>query len=289
MKKTTKISLIIVIFFLIITIVIVGRTLVGNHFKKKFSKRPPPSIIVSEVFKNEFSDNIESFGTAIAKKTQTFRVERKNLLSDLDLKDFVEKGDIIVKLKDRNIIAPFEGVLGFRGITEDVLGSENSIILTLDDSSEIYADLKIPENFATVLKKGLKVKAKFSGIKDKIFLGEVEGVASRVNAETRSVLTRVKIDNPNYELIPGSLLEVTLGFNKRNSLSIPDTSIILEGNKAYVYKVSEDNIASRLEIKIGLRDDGNVEVISGLNSGDIIVAEGLKKVRPNSKIKPLSK
>ena len=170
-----------------------------------------------------------------------------------------------------------------------MLGSENSIILTLDDSSEIYADLKIPENFATVLKKGLVVKAKFSGIKDKIFIGEVEGVASRVNAETRSVLTRVKIDNPNYELIPGSLLEVTLGFNKRNSLSIPDTSIILEGNKAYVYKVSKDNIASRLEIKIGLRDDGNVEVISGLNSGDIIVAEGLKKVRPNSKIKPLSK
>ena len=289
MKKTTKITLIITIFFLIITIVIVGRTLVGNHFKKKFSKRPPPSIIVSEVIKNEFSDNIESFGTAIAKKTKTFRIERKNLLSDLDLKDFVEKGDIIVKLKDRNIIAPFSGVLGFRGITEDVLGSENSIILTLDDSSEIYADLKIPENFATVLKKGLKVKAKFSGIKDKIFIGEVEGVASRVNAETRSVLTRVKIDNPNYELIPGSLLEVTLGFNKRNSLSIPDTSIILEGNKAYVYKVSEDNIASRLEIKIGLRDDGNVEVISGLNSGDIIVAEGLKKVRPNSKIKPLSK
>ena len=289
MKKTTKITLIITIFFLIITIVIVGRTLVGNHFKKKFSKRPPPSIIVSEVFKNEFSDNIESFGTAIAKRTQTFRVKRKNLLSDLDLKDFVEKGDIIVKLKDRNIIAPFDGILGFRGITEDVLGSENSIILTLDDSSEIYADLKIPENFATVLKKGLVVKAKFSGIKDKIFIGEVEGVASRVNAETRSVLTRVKIDNPNYELIPGSLLEVTLGFNKRNSLSIPDTSIILEGNKAYVYKVSEDNIASRLEIKIGLRDDGNVEVISGLNSGDIIVAEGLKKVRPNSKIKPLSK
>ena len=289
MKKTTKITLIITIFFLIITIVIVGRTLVGNHFKKKFSKIPPPSIIVSEVIKNEFSDNIESFGTAISKKTQTFRVERKNLLSDLDLKDFVEKGDIIVKLKDRNIIAPFGGVLGFRGITEDVLGSENSIILTLDDSSEIYADLKIPENFATVLKKGLKVNAKFSGIKDKIFIGEVEGVASRVNAETRSVLTRVKIDNPNYELIPGSLLEVTLGFNKRNSLSIPDTSIILEGNKAYVYKVSEDNIASRLEIKIGLRYDGNVEVISGLNSGDIIVAEGLKKVRPNSKIKPLSK
>ncbi len=289
MKRSTKITTIIIIFFLIIASVIIGRTMIGNHFKKKFSKRPPPSIIVSEVIKNEFSDNIESFGTAISKKNKTFRIEKSNLISDLNLKKFVKEGDIIVKLKSENIIAPFSGVLGVRGITEDVLGSENSIIVTLDDSSEIYVDLKIPENFATVIKKDLSVIAKFSGIKDKIYKGKIDGVASRINAETRSILTRVKIDNPNYELIPGSLLEITLSTNKRDSLSIPDTSIILEGNKAYVYKVSKDNIANRSEIQIGLRNDGKVEVTSGLNEGDIIVAEGLKKVRPNGKIKPLNK
>ena len=289
MKRSTKITTIIIIFFLIIASVIIGRTMIGNHFKKKFSKRPPPSIIVSEVIKNEFSDNIESFGTAISKKNKTFRIEKSNLISDLNLKKFVKKGEIIVKLKSENIIAPFGGVLGVRGITEDVLGSENSIIVTLDDSSEIYVDLKIPENFATVIKKDLSVIAKFSGIKDKIYKGKIDGVASRINAETRSILTRVKIDNPNYELIPGSLLEITLSTNKRDSLSIPDTSIILEGNKAYVYKVSKENIANRSEIQIGLRNEGKVEVTSGLNEGDIIVAEGLKKVRPNGKIKPLSK
>ena len=289
MKRSTKITTIIIIFFLIIASVIIGRTMIGNHFKKKFSKRPPPSIIVSEVIKNEFSDNIESFGTAISKKNKTFRIEKSNLISDLNLKKFVKEGEIIVKLKSENIIAPFSGVLGVRGITEDVLGSENSIIVTLDDSSEIYVDLKIPENFATVIKKDLSVIAKFSGIKDKIYKGKIDGVASRINAETRSILTRVKIDNPNYELIPGSLLEITLSTNKRDSLSIPDTSIILEGNKAYVYKVSKDNIANRSEIQIGLRNDGKVEVTSGLDEGDIIVAEGLKKVRPNGKIKPLNK
>ena len=289
MKRSTKITTIIIIFFLIIASVIIGRTMIGNHFKKKFSKRPPPSIIVSEVIKNEFSDNIESFGTAISKKNKTFRIEKSNLISDLNLKEFVKKGEVIVKLKSENIIAPFSGVLGVRGITEDVLGSENSIIVTLDDSSEIYVDLKIPENFATVIKKDLSVIAKFSGIKDKTYNGKIDGVASRINAETRSILTRVKIDNPNYELIPGSLLEITLSTNKRDSLSIPDTSIILEGNKAYVYKVSKENIANRSEIQIGLRNDGKVEVISGLNAGDIIVAEGLKKVRPNGKIKPLNK
>ena len=289
MKRSTKITTIIIIFFLIIASVIIGRTMIGNHFKKKFSKRPPPSIIVSEVIKNEFSDNIESFGTAISKKNKTFRIEKSNLISDLNLKEFVKKGEVIVKLKSENIIAPFSGVLGVRGITEVVLGSENSIIVTLDDSSEIYVDLKIPENFATVIKKDLSVIAKFSGIKDKIYKGKIEGVASRINAETRSILTRVKIDNPDYELIPGSLLEITLSTNKRDSLSIPDTSIILEGNKAYVYKVSKDNIANRSEIQIGLRNDGKVEVTSGLDEGDIIVAEGLKKVRPNGKIKPLNK
>ena len=289
MKRSTKITTIIIIFFLIIASVIIGRTMIGNHFKKKFSKRPPPSIIVSEVIKNEFSDNIESFGTAISKKNKTFRIEKSNLISDLNLKKFVKEGEIIVKLKSENIIAPFSGILGVRGITEDVLGSENSIIVTLDDSSEIYVDLKIPENFATVIKKDLSVIAKFSGIKDKIYKGKIDGVASRINAETRSILTRVKIDNPNYELIPGSLLEITLSTNKRDSLSIPDTSIILEGNKAYVYKVSKENIANRSEIQIGLRNDGKVEVTSGLDEGDIIVAEGLKKVRPNGKIKPLNK
>ena len=289
MKRSTKITTIIIIFFLIIASVIIGRTMIGNHFKKKFSKRPPPSIIVSEVIKNEFSDNIESFGTAISKKNKTFRIEKSNLISDLNLKEFVKKGEVIVKLKSENIIAPFSGVLGVRGITEDVLGSENSIIVTLDDSSEIYVDLKIPENFATVIKKDLSVIAKFSGIKNKIYKGKIDGVASRINAETRSILTRVKIDNPDNELIPGSLLEITLNTNKRDSLSIPDTSIILEGNKAYVYKVSKDNIANRSEIQIGLRNDGKVEVTSGLNEGDIIVAEGLKKVRPNGKIKPLNK
>ena len=289
MKRSTKITTIIIIFFFVIAAVIVARTMVGNHFKKKFSKRQPPGIIVTEVVEKKFSETIESFGTAISKKTETFRIKKNNLTSDLNLKKYVEKGEIIVKLKDKDILAPFSGILGYRGLTEDTLGSENSVIITLDDSSIIYSDLKIPETFAAVIKKGLPINAKFAGYKNKIYKVEVDGVSSRINAETRSLLTRVKINNENYELIPGSLLEVNLNYNERSSLSIPDTSIMLEGNKSYVYKVKEDSTANKTEIKIGLRNKGNVEVISGLISGDIIVAEGLKKVRPRGKIKPIKK
>ena len=64
---------------------------------------------------------------------------------------------------------------------------------------------------------------------------------------------------------------------------------MLEGEKIYVYKVSGDNIANKTEIKIGIRNAGYVEVLSGLIEGDNIVAEGLKKVRPRGKIKPIKR
>jgi len=289
MKRSTKITSIIIIFFLIITIVVVGRIMIGNHFAKKFGKRPPPGIIVTEVINTNFTEKIESFGTAVSKKNESFRVKRSDLLDELDLKDYVKKGDLIVRLKEKNIIAPFDGILGYRGITGDILDSNNSIIITLDDNSIIYSDLKIPEIFAPIIKKGLPIKAKFSGNKNKIYNGTVYAVSSRINPETRSLLIRVKIINQNSELIPGSLLEITVNYNSRDSLGIPDTSIILEGDKTYVYKVSEKNIVNKTEIKIGIRNNGYVEVLSGLNDGEIIVAEGLKKVRPRGKIKPIKK
>ena len=289
MKRSYKITIVIIIFFVVIAGIIVARTMIGQHFQKKFSKRPPPGIIVTEVVKNQFSEKIESYGTAIPRKTQSFRIKKNELVSDLELKEYVKKDDVIVKLKERNIVASFNGIVGKRGLSEDVLGSANSIIITLDDISVIYCDLKIPETFAGVIKKGLPIEASFSAYKNKIYSGEVDGVSSRINAETRSILTRIKIENENFELVPGSLLEVTVNYNQRSSLSIPDTSIMLEGNKAYVYKISKDNIANRTEVIIGSRNNGKVEVLSGLIDGDIVVAEGLKKVRPRSKIKPIKK
>ena len=289
MKRSTKTISIILIFFLIIAIVIIGRAMIGNHFKKKFSKRPPPGIIVTEVVEKEFSEKIETFGTAISKKSETFKIKRDDLFEELKLKNFVKKGEILINLKSGNIIAPFSGVLGYTGLTEDILVSNNIFIITLDDNSTIYSDIKIPENYSASIKKGLPVEVKLSSFKDKVFLGEVDFVSSRINADTRSLLSRIKIDNANLELISGSLLEVSVKFNLRNSLSVPDTSVMVEGDKSFVYKINDENIANKTEIKTGLRVDKNIEIISGLNEGDIVVAEGLKKVRPRGKIKPINK
>ena len=289
MKTSTKIISIIVIFFLIIATVIIGRTMIGNHFKKKFSKIPPPGIIVTKVVKKEFAEKIETFGTAISKKSETFKIKKDDLFEDLNLKNFVKKGDVLIKLKSGNIIAPYSGVLGYTGLTEDILVSNNIFIITLDDNSTIYSDIKIPENYSASIKKGLPVEVKLSSFKNKTFAGEIDFVSSRINADTRSILSRVKIENENLELISGSLLEVSVKFNLRNSLSVPDTSVMIEGDKSYVYKINGENIANKTEVKTGLRSNKNIEIISGLTEGEIIVAEGLKKVRPKGKIKPITK
>ena len=288
MKRSTKIISIILLFFLVIAIVIIGRTMIGNHFKKKFSKRPPPGIIITEVVNKQFSEKIETFGTAISKKSESYKIKKDDLLKDLKLKNFVKKGEILIELKSGNIIAPFNGVLGYTGLTEDILVSNNIVIITIDDNSTIYSDIKIPENYASYIKKGLPVEVKIANYKDKIFKGEVDFVSSRINADTRSLLSRIKVNNKNLDLISGSLLEVSVKFNLRNSLSVPDTSVMVEGDKSYVYKINDENIANKTEVKTGLRTDENIEIISGLTQGDIIVAEGLRKVRPRGKIKPIN-
>ena len=167
--------------------------------------------------------------------------------------------------------------------------SDNIFIITLDDNSVIYSDIKIPENYSASIKKGLPVVVKLTSYKDKIFKGEVDFVSSRINADTRSLLSRIKVENEDLELISGSLLEVGVKFDLRNSLSAPDTSIMIEGDKSYVYKINDENIANKVEVKTGLRGNKNIEIISGLYEGDIIVAEGLKKVRTQGKIKPINK
>ena len=287
MKRSTKVISIIIIFFLIIASVVIARTMIGKHFQKKFGKRPPPGIMVTKVLEKEFSEKIVTFGTAVSNKTKSFRIKKEDLIEDFKLNNYVKKGDIIIKLKSGNIIAPFNGVVGYTGLTEDIFVSDSTFIITLDDNSIIYSDIKIPENYSSVIEKGLPVEVKVSSYKNKIFSGEVDFISSRINAETRSLLTRIKIDNTNLELMSGSLLEVDVKLNLRNSLSVPDTSVMMEGEKAFIYTVSKDNIVNKINIEIGIRQEGSIEILSGLNIGDVIVAEGLKKVFPRSKIKPI--
>ena len=289
MKRSTKITSIIIIFFLIIATVIVARTMIGMHFQKKFSKRPPPGIIVTTVNQKNFHNKISTFGTAVPIRTKAYKIEKYEIILPIKFNQKVKEGDIIAKLKTRNIIAPFNGVVGKRNFSNDIEILESSIVVNIEDASILYVDVDIPEIYAPYINEGLPADIKFSGNNEKIYNGVIESTASRINTEKRSLAARVRLDNSNLELLPGALLEITIKYNERNSLSIPDTSVILEGNKVYIYKVNKDNLTKKAEVKIGIRNGGYLEVTSGLNEGETIVAEGLKKVRPNGKIKPINR
>ena len=263
--------------------------MIGNHFKKKFSKRPPPGIIITAAKERIFENIISTYGTAAPVQTQSFKIEKYEILKPIKYNQKVNKGDVIANLKNRKIIAQFDGTIGKREFSEDLEVSKSSILINLEDTSSIYCDVDIPEIFVPFIKVGLPVDIKFSGYKDKIYKGNVDSFASRISEETRSLATRIKMDNLSGEILPGSFLEISIKYDVRESLSIPDTSTIVEGENVFIYKVDEKNKALKTKITTGDRYIGFVEVLNGLNSGDKIVAEGTKKVRPNLTIRPIEK
>ena len=137
MKKSKKITIGIIIFFFVITLIIIGRYAIGLHFKKKFSKRPPPGVIVEIISNNTFSQSLESYCTSLSSKTSSYKIKKNELLEPINFYTNVNKGDIIAKLSSQTITAPFSGVIGKRGISGSSLGSENTIILTFDDSCNL--------------------------------------------------------------------------------------------------------------------------------------------------------
>ena len=289
MKTSTKITSIVIIFFLIIATVIIGRTMIGNHFKKKFSKRPPPGIIVTTTQEKVFENIVSTYGTAAPIQTQSFKIEKYEILEPISFNQKVKKGDVIANLKNRKIIAQFDGVIGKREFSEDLEVSKSSILINLEDTSYIYCDVDIPEIFVPFIKVGLPVDIKFSGYKNKIYKGEVDSFSSRISEDTRALATRIKMDNSSGEILPGSFLEISIKYDVRNGLSAPDTSTIVEGENVFIYKVDEKNKVAKTKVTIGDRYLGFVEILDGLNNGDKIVAEGTKKVRPNLTIRPIEK
>ena len=284
MKTSTKIKTFVIIFFIAIVVVITARHFIGLHFKKKFSVRPAPGVIVKEVQKSQFYKSIETFGTAIAQNSKAYRVQASNINGKLNLENrFVKKGEKILTLKDGgSLIADFAGKVGKREIAQGVLGSE-SLIITLDDLKKIVIDIKVPENYVGVLKTGLKAEVTSSAYK-KIFKGKIETISSRIDPSTRSILSRIIVDNSNFEIIPGQLMTVKIIYDEKNQIGVPESAVTIQGNTAFVYTVNEDT-AEKKNIEIGKRNFGKVSVISGLNEGDLVISEGVSKVRDKGKIK----
>ena len=290
MNTSKKIIIAVSIITFLVVVIIAGRMILNNVIQKKINETKPTEVVALEVKKTEFYEKIETFGTAIANQSFSIRIKRTELISSLEFDKnlMVQKNQLIAQLKNEKIIAPFSGRLGIREITPGILGGEDSIIATLDDIENIKLDIKVPESYSSILKKNLKIKATSESVNE-TFFGNLDVISSRVDPTTRSILVQAKIKNNNYKIIPGMLINIEIIFNEKESIGVPEESIIQQGTRTIVYKVIEDKTVSLTEVKTGIRNFGKVEILSGLTAGDKIVTEGVSKIRDKAQIKLISK
>jgi membrane fusion protein, multidrug efflux system len=288
MKTKTKIIIFLSVITIILAAIIGGRAIIAQKISVKIaeSKKAPVGVIATKAKYSQFYNQIESFGTAISNQSYSIRIKKDNLVSSVnfDSYPYVKKGTVIATLvNNEKIIAPFDGRIGKREITPGILGGENSIIANLDDIKFLKLDIKLPENYLGVIKQGLKVEVSTDAF-PKIFKGIIETISSRVDPTTRSILVQAKIQNENEELIPGMLLNAKVIFNEKQSLGVPEEALLIQGDDKYIYKINNNEIV-QAKVAIGRRNFGKVEILSGLNENDLILAEGTNKVRPKSKVK----
>lgn len=185
---------------------------------------------------------------------------------------------IVARLDDRLIRAPFDGRLGFRLVSPGTLVTPGTVITTLDDVDPIKLDFTVPEVFLGALRRGLIVTARSSAYPDREFTGEVKNVDSRIDPVTRAAVVRAHIANEDRMLRPGMLLTVRLQRDAIEGLAVPEGAVQQVADAAFVYQVV-DGRAVRRAVATGRREPGLVEITTGLSTGDLVVAEGLIKLR----------
>jgi len=188
------------------------------------------------------------------------------------------------QLNDTIIRAPFAGRVGLRNISVGSYVSPGTVITTLDDTSVIKLDFSVPEVFLSSLQEGLQISARTSAYPEEDFRGKVSSIDSRLDPVSRAIVVRARIDNKDGRLKPGMFMTVKLIRAERPALMLPEEALVPEGNKKFVFVV-RDGKAVRTEIETGRRRPGEVEIVAGLDEGDVVVTEGTQKIRDGAPVK----
>ncbi|WP_417345477.1 efflux RND transporter periplasmic adaptor subunit [Ferrimonas sp.] len=188
------------------------------------------------------------------------------------------------ELDARYLRAPFSGVLGFREVSPGTLVTPGTEVTTLDDIQVVKLDFPVPERFLSQLNPGRSVEATAAAFPERVFTGTVVSIDSRVDPVTRAVVVRANIENPDLALRPGMLMTLKLITEQRDTLVVPEESIIPLQQRHYLFVVTPDNRIEQREVEVGLRIRGRAEILSGVNAGEIVVTRGIMKVRPGQEV-----
>jgi len=185
------------------------------------------------------------------------------------------------RFDDFRITAPFEGRVGMRQVSLGALLQAGTPITTLDDVRVIKIEFSVPEQFLGQLRVGLPVAGLTPAFAGREFKGEVSAIDTRIDPATRAVRLNATFDNSEGLLKPGMFLTISLSVATRdNALVVPEDALVAEGVRQFLFVVV-DGRAQRREIKLGMRMQGEVEILSGIGPDDSVIVRGLQRVRPN--------
>jgi membrane fusion protein (multidrug efflux system) len=195
---------------------------------------------------------------------------------------------IQARLRDRVLVAPFSGVLGFRQISQGAYVSPGQAVATLIDDSEMRLEFGVPSINVANLRIGLPVEATTKDIPGRTFTGRITSIDNAIDPVSLAVKVRATLPNKDGALRAGTSMNATLVSQPRNSLSVPEISVVAEGSKRFVYIVEQSKqpaVAAKTGVVLGSRERGLVEVVSGLEAGDLVVTDGVLKLRPNTPVR----
>lgn len=183
------------------------------------------------------------------------------------------------------IIAPFDGLAGIRLVNVGDYLKDGADIVNVEDIDAIFVDYRLPERFQTKIRRGQTSVIELDALPGRNFTATVLAIDPLIDANGRSVGVRACIDNRRLQLRPGMFARVNAVFGQRdNARVIPEEAILPQGGKQFVIKLvngTEPNsrVTQRVEVKIGLRSPGKVEVLEGLEAGDTVVTAGQQRVQ----------
>ena len=182
-----------------------------------------------------------------------------------------------VRIEKMKVRAPFDGDIGFRDISLGAFLQPGSKITHLVDVGSIRIEASMPEKNLQNYRVGGEILFRVDGI-DRDLKAEIYAIAPKIDETTRSITIRARCDNREGMLIPGMFARVTSNMRGGNSLFVPNESVTTDVTGRSVW-VSKNNRATLVPITIGIRNEGMIEVLSGLHRGDTVITTGLMQLR----------
>jgi membrane fusion protein (multidrug efflux system) len=185
------------------------------------------------------------------------------------------------QLEKTIIISPFEGFLGMIDINLGQYLKIGEDLITLDDTSPIKVDFRIPERLLTKVKIGDIVSLEIEGFEGNSFEAEIESIDTVVDPLGHSIRIRASFENLDNELRPGLFANVKIKIETHeNVITVKESAVESLGNQEYVY-VIDNGIAKQRGVKTGERNGDHVEILKGLTSGQNVIHAGQMKIQHN--------